>query len=316
VQFTLTASSAGAGFGEDFLLGVARYLRGTRILTDRGERPIETLRIGDWVATGSGALRPIRWIGRRRYHTAMTEGRAAIAPVLIRRDALGDDLPRRNLLVSPEHALFLDGMLVPARHLTNGVSVLARNGNGPIDYFHIELDAHAVIFAEGVPAETFVDCGSRALFDNAADHRGGGAPRWAFCAPRVEEGERLADLRHRLAVRAGIAAGDWRAATPGRLIGNLERAEDNVIEGWAQDVSAPERPVLLEILADDRPIRRVVANAYRRDLEQGALGSGRHAFRVRFDDGAVGSVAVRRVHDRAPLPGSPRQVAAAGNYTY
>ena len=59
-----------------------------------------------------------------------------------------------TLLVSPEHALLLDGILVPARHLTNGVTILPDDSAAPVDYFHIELAEHDIILAEGVPAET------------------------------------------------------------------------------------------------------------------------------------------------------------------
>ena len=115
---------------------------------------------------------------------APTESDEAILPVLIRAGAITDGAPRRDLCVSPEHALFLDGVLVPARHLTNGRTILRREVDAA-EYFHLELAAHDVIFAEGAAAETFVDCDSRGMFKSASTYVGGGAPCWTFCARRA-----------------------------------------------------------------------------------------------------------------------------------
>jgi hypothetical protein len=207
---------------------------------------------------------------------AQTEAHDAMLPVLIRAGAIADGLPQRDLCVSPEHALYLDGVLVPARHLTNLKSILRRRDLEVVEYFHLELDAHAVIFAEGQPAETFVDCNSRALFDNPVSYTGGGTAAWSFCAQRVEEGEVLQVIRDRLNARAGIV----HEGPPGPLVGNLERMDEGFVEGWAQDASMPERPVRLEIIADGTVAMRVLANRHRDDLRAAGLGSGRHAFRV------------------------------------
>ena len=146
------------------------------------------------------------------------------------------------------------------------------------------------------------------MFDNSAEfaqlYPGETADRWTFCADRVEHGAALAAIRHRLETRAGIDHGP----EAGALIGNLEIAETHRVAGWAQDSAAPERPVELEILADGEVVARVIANAYRRDLEDAGLGSGRHAFSLALDIPAPHSIEVRRVNDHAPLPGSPQQV--------
>jgi hypothetical protein len=102
--------------------------------------------------------------------------------------------------------MLLDGVLVPARALLNGATITQDRAHERIDYFHIELDAHGVIFAEGAASETFVDDGSRALFQNAAEFHHlypDAPPAGGFCAPRIEAGERLDAIRRRL---AGLAA--------------------------------------------------------------------------------------------------------------
>ena len=113
-------------------------------------------------------------------------------PILIKAGALRENVPLRDLYVSPEHAMYIDEVLVPAECLVNGVSVLRCAKVATVQYFHIELDSHDVIFAEGAPAETFVVCGNRLMFHNAAEfdelHPGDSSPGWAFCAPRVDSG--------------------------------------------------------------------------------------------------------------------------------
>ena len=168
-----------------------------------------------------------------------------------------------------------------------------------------------MIIAEGAAAETFVDCDSRAMFANAAEfaqlYPNDTVKKWEDCARRVEDGEALADIRRRLNLRAGIDDGDWRGGhVPGDLRGNLEVVSEQMIRGWAQDVSAPERPVWLEVLDNGEPIARVLANAYRTDLERAGLGSGRHAFSLLAPRlAAAHRVEVRRAADCRPLPGSP-----------
>ena len=186
----------------------ACYCPGTLILTSTGERPIETLAVGDLVVTASGACKPIRWIGRRSYGPRFVAANPALRPVRFTAGALGGGLPRRDLLVSQKHAMFLNGFLVPAEQLVDGQLVRYASVSR-VDYLHLELDEHDVVLAEGSPSETFVDDGSRGIFHNAADYRG---PRPAsagsaqYCAPRLEGGYELDGIRRALSgQRSGIA---------------------------------------------------------------------------------------------------------------
>lgn len=204
--FTFLFTADASGTGTDITVQPACYRRGTHIATPQGETPVETLRIGDEVLSISGAARTIRWIGRRTYSREFTAGNRELLPVLIRAGALSDGVPQRDLWVSPNHALFIDGMLIPAWDLINGDSIVQDFAAGDVAYFHLEFDSHDIILAEGAPAESYVDDESRGQFDNAAEftllYPDAAREPALFCAPRVEEGEELESVRRRLAARA------------------------------------------------------------------------------------------------------------------
>jgi hypothetical protein len=199
-MFTLAQDPNSSGV-ED--LTVACYARGTRILTVRGELAVETMAIGDVVVTASGERQPVRWIGRRSYAGRFLAANPAARPIRFRTGSLANGLPRRDLLVSPEHAMFLDGVLIPARCLVNGSTIAVDRDCSHVDYFHVELARHDVLLAEGAPSESFVDDDSRGIFHNAAEWQAlhPGRPRLpaVYCAPRIQDGFELQAIRGRLA---------------------------------------------------------------------------------------------------------------------
>jgi len=207
-HFVFSADPGGNGTDITLAAGPACYRRGTRIRTDSGEVAIERLAIGDRIPTLSGTLRTIRWIGRRRHAGGGIAQDRDVQPILLRAGALASGIPHRDLWVSPEHALYLDGTLIPARALVNGMSICQEVGSNDLTYFHIEFDEHAVIWAEGALAESFVDEPSRDMFDNAEEfHRlYPHAPRKQpqLYAPRLEEGWRVERIRRRLGERAEV----------------------------------------------------------------------------------------------------------------
>jgi hypothetical protein len=146
------------------------FLTGTMIATPDGERPVETLEIGDIILTADGSTRAIRWLGRQSVVSVFANPLRSY-PIRIAAGVLGDGLPQRDLFLSPDHALLVDGVLVQAGALVNNTSVtrVMRPGER-FTYYHIETTDHALILAEGAPAETFVDNVSRRTFDNYAEY--------------------------------------------------------------------------------------------------------------------------------------------------
>jgi autotransporter passenger strand-loop-strand repeat protein len=202
---------ADAGSGTDITVdGTPCYCAGSLILTDRGEIAVEALVIGDRLVTRSGAARPIHWIGRRSYSGVFARGNRDILPVTIRRGALDGVLPRRDLSVSPLHAMYIDGMLIPAYCLVNGVSIVQATRVERVAYFHLELETHDVIYAEGAASESFVNDGSRGMFHNAAEYQalypGSTKGNGRYCAPRLEHGSEIEIVRRRIAGLAQQAA--------------------------------------------------------------------------------------------------------------
>ena len=143
---------------------VACFVAGTRIGTPDGPRAIETLREGDLVTTMSGAARAIVWAGSRSIHVASHPRPDAVRPIRVDAHAFGEGLPARDLFLSPDHAVFAEGVLIPIKHLVNGTTVrpVARR---VVAYHHIELERHDAVLAEGLAAETFLDIGGRAAGD-------------------------------------------------------------------------------------------------------------------------------------------------------
>lgn len=151
-------------------------LRGTRLLTARGPERIEDLSIGDRVITSRGEAKPIKWIGRRRFTQGPTvHWPESVHPVRVARSALADNVPHTDLYLSPMHALLVDGVLIPVKDLVNGASITyaVPEGTTDIEYFHIELETHDVILAEGAPVETLLvtDEHGREHFSNFAEYQ-------------------------------------------------------------------------------------------------------------------------------------------------
>lgn len=173
------------------------FLRGTRISTANGERRIEELAVGDLLPTMFGGMRAIQWIGRfSRTRSDSTKPWAKSArPVRIARSALAPNVPHSDLYVTQGHAVLVDGLLIPAGNLVNGttISLDVADAHDALEFFHIKLATHDVIFAEGAPCETLLKVDE--TMSNFADYlrkHGEQDAHEVHCAPIVGHGRRSA----------------------------------------------------------------------------------------------------------------------------
>ncbi|MDA8249199.1 MAG: Hint domain-containing protein, partial [Rhodospirillales bacterium] len=194
--------------GGTLVTAAACYRAGTRIATARGEVKIEHLRRGDLIRTLSGRFVRALWLGRRRIDCRRLARPEQAWPVRVAAHAFAPGQPARDLYLSPDHAVFVDGALVPVRYLVNGASI-AQRPVGRVEYWHVELPAHDVVLAEGLPAESYLDTGNRAAFAGIRYRRplppAAALRLWRrrACAPLLASGPALAALHARLLARAG-----------------------------------------------------------------------------------------------------------------
>jgi hypothetical protein len=198
------------------------YLAGTHILTPTGEAIVENLKIGDLVVSRFSGIQPIKWIGRclrsirwvgRQTVSTRFADPLRILPIRIKAGALEDNVPSRDLLVSPDHAIIVDDILIQAGALVNGTSIV-RETKVPetFTYYHIELDDHSLILAENTPAETFIDNVDRLAFDNWQEHEAlypEGKPIVELPCPRAKAHRQVPRaIRERLVERAAMLMGE------------------------------------------------------------------------------------------------------------
>lgn len=146
---------------------VVCFATGTRIATMRGQVAVERLRVGDILKLADGGVQPVLWVGQVEVGIARHPHPETVRPVLIRAGAFSDGVPLRDLRVSPDHGVFLEGVLVPAKLLVDGITILQERWWTEITYLHLELPEHAILLAEGLAAESWLDDGRRDEFDNA-----------------------------------------------------------------------------------------------------------------------------------------------------
>jgi len=179
-NFTITSGDESGTVGnisfenfETISIDVVCFAKGTLITTERGEVAIEDLFQGDKVMTRDHGLQAIKWIGHSR---ARATGH--LAPIMIKKGAMGN---LRDLRVSPQHRMVVQGwkaemlfgeeeVLVAAKHLVNGDTIFAQEG-GEVSYYHMLFETHEIVFAEGIPSESFHpgECGMSALDENARE---------------------------------------------------------------------------------------------------------------------------------------------------
>jgi hypothetical protein len=197
------------------------YAAGTHIRTPRGEVAVEGLRVGDAVVTHLGEIMPIVWLGHRRVDCRRHPRPDLVWPVRVEAGAFSDGVPARDLWLSPDHAVFAEGVLIPIKYLLNATSVVQERVDS-MHYFHVELDRHDILLAEGLPAESYLDTGNRGQFVNGGPHmtlHPDFAPlSWDdACAPLCTEGRPIMAVRRRLHDRM-LDADGLRVLAAGRSV--------------------------------------------------------------------------------------------------
>jgi hypothetical protein len=143
-------------------------LKGTKISTPSGDCPVQDLQIGDEVHTLAG-LKAIKWIGYSRFG-AWLDG---VMPIRVSRFAIDDHSPHSDLYLSPLHCIYFNEALIPVKYLINGSSIAQRmpSDMSAIEYYHIDLETHEVLYAEGALVESFFDGESeREYFSNFIEY--------------------------------------------------------------------------------------------------------------------------------------------------
>ena len=286
---------------------VACFLAGTLISTEQGEVPVERLAIGDKVRTLGGALCPIVWIGMGR--VLATRGRrTAATPVIVQKGAIADNVPHHDLRITKGHALFVDDVLIPVEFLVNHCSIRWDYRAREVVFYHIELEEHDVLLANGAPAENYRDDGNRWLFQNA--NSTWDFPLKAPCAPLLTGGCAVEAAWRRLLGRAGgprnlplTCDPDLHLLVNGRRLDAVQRVGDAYIfelpdqSDTVRIVSRAAVPQELGLARDPRSLgvalRRVVVRRGTKfrviEAHDDALAEGFHAFEAdngfRWTDG-------------------------------
>ena len=190
-----------------FIFNVACFRQGTRLRTPAGWRAVESLAVGDPVTLHDGSSAPVKWLGWRTVDCRRHPRPQGVWPVRIVVGAFGPGCPSRDLYLSPDHAVFVGGRLVPAHLLVNGATIV----QVPVDavtYWHVELPAHGIVVAEGLATESYLDTGNRSAFANGSAatmlHPDFSRDVWERegCARLLLGGTALARLRGRLLAQA------------------------------------------------------------------------------------------------------------------
>jgi len=151
------SSSAIADSSGSDILTAACYTKGTFIMTATGEVAVEDLSVGDQVMTVSGTLEPVIWLGNSTINCERQLHQDKAYPVRILKGAFETNLPKRDLFLSPDHSVYIDGVMIPAYCLINGTTITQAQTETIVTYYHVELPKHNAILAEGLPAESYLE---------------------------------------------------------------------------------------------------------------------------------------------------------------
>lgn len=148
-------------------IGPCGFLKGTSLRTPLGQTHVEYLREGDLVSTDNHGTLPIRWIGWN--YMTFGEGDETLKPIMVKRHAIAPGVPARDTALSPHQTVLLRGpgvafhtgfreVLIQAQSLLAFPRVRRMKGKGEARYYSVLLDHHAVLWADGMPVESFYPC--------------------------------------------------------------------------------------------------------------------------------------------------------------
>ena len=166
------------------------FVTGTQILTEKGYQPVEKIQIGDKIQTAEG-METVKWVAHQTVNPKSITNPFRGNPVQIKAGALGYNLPSRDLFISPDHALFVDSLLINAGALVNDISIVQTKPQETFVYHHVELENHALLVAEGVYAESYLpQKENREQYDNGAEYEklyphGSNLMLWPMDYPRI-----------------------------------------------------------------------------------------------------------------------------------
>ncbi len=304
-------NSAGGGLGASPIC----FLPGTRIATPSGEMQIQDLAVGDLVIVVSGEARPVRWIGHGK--VLATRGhRSPATPVIVRKGAFADNVPNADLRVTKAHSFLIDGVLIPVEYLINHRSILWDDWTQEVELYHVELDTHDAIFANGAPAETYRDDGNRWLFQNTND--GWHLPPREPCAPVTTGGPIVDRIWHRLRKRGGPRTlppmtedADLHLIVDGMRVDPASRHSRSVVfalSRWPAAVRIESRCVVPSEMGYARDHRSLGVALHRIGVRQGArfatLGASDERFGAGFHAHEAGGD-LRWTDGSATLPPDP-----------
>jgi hypothetical protein len=262
------------------------FCPGTMIRTPNGEVKVEHLSVGDTVTTLGNNTQRITWIGHGK--VLATRGkRGPATPVIVRKGALADNMPNRDLHVTKGHSLYFDGVLIPVEFLVNHKSILWDDKAREVEIYHVELATHDVLFANGAPAESYRDDGNRWLFRNAND--GWDEPGKKHYAPVLTGGPVVDDTWHRLLDRAGGGSTMSTTEDPDlHLLVDGVRVNPHKVVGSKHVFRLPVRAESVRIVSRDTVPAELGLTRDPRSLgvalRQVVLSHGRHIAIISADD--------------------------------
>jgi hypothetical protein len=275
------------------------FARGTRLLTPLGYVPVETLKPGDPVITALGDTRAVRWLGCCTVDICTHSRPEAVHPIRFTPGALAPGIPAQALRLSPDHGLYLNGVLVPAKLLVNGATIIRETGTPAITYYHVELNRHDILLAEGMAVESYLDTGNRKNFTREQGNPVfGRSKKWdtAAYAPLCQSGPGLQTIRQAIRARTAALGYKRRTLTEVTLLAGGQR-----IIRYAGTTPAPifqlPAPFSGEITIQS-------ANFIPAELAQGEADE---------DDNRILGIALTEI-TLGGRPFAPRQLARAGFY--